>query len=187
VAPGSPAQGTQTLNSTIQIPTLPRPPRMAEARDVPALAALYALAARSAGPAAYSAEQTEAWARFADDAGGFAAYVLDAQTWVLDDETAARPIAFCGVQRHGAEVAEVKSLYVHPQWQGQGLASALLAHALQAARAQGVQHFHAWATVFSRPVFARAGLALLREVDADFAGMRFVRYRVGNAPENGQP
>jgi len=98
--------------------------------------------------------------------------VLTATTWLVED--AAGALGFCGVDAQG----EVRSLYVRAAATRQGLGSALLAHALGAARAQGQSGFAAWVTPFSLPVFGRAGFALLRTVREPFQGVMFERYRV---------
>lgn len=54
----------------------------------------------------------------------------------------------------------------------------MLAPRLATARSQGVQHFAAWVTPFSRPVFDRAGFVLVRTSTESFNGVLFERYRV---------
>jgi putative acetyltransferase len=146
--------------------------RLATVADVPALAVLYADSARELGPQVYSAQQVIAWQCFAQDAPAFADYVLQARTWMSED--AAGPLGFCGIDAAG----EVRSLYVRAQATRRGLGSALLAHALAAARQQGQSGFAAWATPFSLPVFCRAGFSQVRTVREPFQGVMFERYRV---------
>jgi len=148
------------------------PWRLATAADLPALAQLYAQCARQLGSLVYSPEQVVAWQSFAQDAPGFADYVLGATTWLTDDELG--PLGFCGVDAQG----EVRSLYVRVSAVRQGLGTALLQQALHGARQQGLSSFVAWATPFSLAVFYRAGFALLRTVREPFQGVMFERYRV---------
>ncbi|MCU0967654.1 MAG: GNAT family N-acetyltransferase [Rubrivivax sp.] len=153
------------------------PPRRALAADVPSLAALYVDCARRLGPRVYSREQVDAWARFGEDRAAFGAYVLGAETWLIDD--ASGPLGFCGVGPGPApDVGEVRSLYVRADRHGQGLGSGLLAHALTSARARGVGRFGAWATPFGRPVFERAGFVLVEVRREDFQGVGFDRLRL---------
>lgn len=147
--------------------------RTATPADVPALAALYAEAARVLGPQVYSPAQVAAWASFGTDTPGFRAYVLEAETWVADGPDGA-PEGFCGIGPDG----EVHSLYVRAALTRRGLGTRLLAHALAQARAQGREHFTAWATPFSRPVFVRAGFVLERVVHEPYQGVAFDRYRM---------
>ena len=148
-------------------------PRLAQAADVPQLAALYADAARTLGPGCYSEAQVAAWAGFAADVAAFADYILLARTWIhTDDEQ--RLLGFCGINPTG----EVHSLYVYPGHHRQGLGRRMLLHALEQARADGVQRFAAWVTPLSRPVFLRAGFVQVRTVTEPFNGVLFERYRV---------
>jgi putative acetyltransferase len=149
--------------------------RVATAADVPALAALYRGTALALGPQVYTPAQVAAWARSTDDAERFARYILDATTWIADDE--AGPAGFCGVAMHDA-VGEVHSLYVRAVLTRRGLGSRLLAHALAQARATGVRRFGAWATPFSKPVFERAGFRLERTVAEPYQGVVFERFRM---------
>ena len=150
--------------------------RLAAAADLPALAALYANSARTLGPQVYSAEQVAAWTSFAQDTDAFAGYVLRGQTWLADDEQG--PLGFCGIEADG----EVRSLYVRAAATRQGVGAALLAHALAQARSHGIEHFAAWATPFSLPLFARAGFRRVRTLREPFQGVVFERYRVAIDP-----
>jgi len=152
--------------------------RLATAADVPVLAALYRDTALALGPQVYTAAQVAAWARSTDDAERFARYILDATTWIADDE--AGPAGFCGVSVHDG-VGEVHSLYVRATLTRQGLGSRLLGHALAQARAAGVRRFEAWATPFSKPVFERSGFRLERMVAEPYQGVLFERYRMVTA------
>lgn len=148
--------------------------RLASAADVPALAAIYVDCARALGPQVYTAEQVAAWASFGVDSPAFRQYILGASTWLSVDPVSGAPLGFCGVDAAG----EVHSLYVRPDVTRQGRGTALLAQAMGDARARGVSRFGAWATPFSRPLFERAGLVLVRTVNASYQGVMFERYRV---------
>jgi putative acetyltransferase len=150
--------------------------RAATLADVPVLAAIYVRCALELGPRVYTPQQVAAWAAFGSDAAGFADYVLKAQTRVALDAHG-EALGFCGFSLHEG-VAEVHSLYVRPDRAGQGLGSALLADGLRRAREAGATRFEAWATPFSRPLFARAGLPLKEAVRGEFKGVVFERYRM---------
>jgi putative acetyltransferase len=155
------------------------PYRLAAPADVPGLASLYRATALALGPQVYTPEQVQAWARSTDDAQRFARYILDARTWIAPDADGS-PRGFCGVSVHG-DLGEVHSLYVCADATRRGIGTALLAHALQAARAEGARAFEAWATPFSRPVFERAAFALRDVVTEPYQGVLFERYRMATA------
>lgn len=150
------------------------------------MARLYADCALTLGPQVYSAAQVAAWASFGVDTPAFRQYIFNATTWVAVAPAVDGIAGFCGIDAEG----EVHSLYVHPGLTRQGLGSRLLAYAMAQARAAGVDSFSAWATPFSRPVFARAGLLLVATVAEPYQGVIFERYRVatpaGNTPRKPQ-
>ena len=150
--------------------------RAATAAYVPALARLHAGTARVPGPAVYSALQVDAWVGFGKDTPAFRAYVLDADTW-LALGTDGQAVGFCGVGGQG-DWGEVHSLYVRHGHVRRGLGSRLLGDALMRARRRGQQHFAAWVTPFSRPVFERADIRLVRTVVEPYQDGEFERYRV---------
>lgn len=155
--------------------------RLATAADVPALAEIYAGAARALGPSVYGPEQVAAWAQFGSDTPAFRDYVLKARTWVAEADSGAAPLGFCGIGEDGHDGehhGEVHSLYVRPGHTRQGLGGQLLAHALADARGRGLQHFSAWVTPLSRPLFLRSGFELIETVVAPYEGVLFERYRV---------
>ena len=151
----------------------PRPPTCRRWHEI------YASAARALGPSVYGPEQVAAWAQFGRDTPSFRDYVLKARTWVAKTRPGAAPLGFCGIgeearSRHG----EVHSLYVRPGHTRQGLGALLLAFALADARSRGLQHFSAWVTPLSRPLFLRSGFELIETVIAPYEGVLFERYRV---------
>lgn len=154
--------------------------RRATPADVPALAALYRETALALGPQVYTPAQVAAWARSTDDGEAFACYILEADTWVADAGDGI-PRGFCGVALHDGARGEVHSLYVRAALTRQGLGGALLAHAMEHARAAGARQFEAWATPFSKPVFERAGFRLERVVSEPYQGVVFERYRMATA------
>lgn len=155
--------------------------RLALPSDVPTLAALYAGAARALGSGCYSPEQVAAWASFGADTPAFRDYVLGARTWLALPVSAAdgtgdgdTVLGFCGIDGEG----HVHSLYVRADHNHRGIGTALLAHAMADARQRGLQHFSAWCTPFSEPVFARAGLVVVERPLAEFGGVTFQRCRM---------
>lgn len=130
------------------------------AGDAEALAALTLAAIRGTGLRAYSAAQVEAWsARFS------AARVLEwaarGDTILVAVDANDRPIAYTMLENNG----HLDMLYCHPDHTGQGLGLALLEQAEDATRNQSVTRLFTEASELARPVFARAGYALLHRRD----------------------
>ncbi|HRD83535.1 MAG TPA: GNAT family N-acetyltransferase [Rubrivivax sp.] len=150
--------------------------RLATECDVRALSGLYARAARAAGPAVYDDLQVQAWASFAESGERFRDYVLGARTWVAERE--GRLIAFCGIDQQ----SELRSLYVAPEWQRQGLGRHLLRHVLQDAAAAVGPAVRTWATPLSRPLFESEGFRLVEVRSEPYQGVVFERYRLERRP-----
>lgn len=128
--------------------------------DPGALAALTLAAIRETALRAYSPAQTEAWAarysvqRLLDGAakGDVILVAADARD---------HPLAYTVLEEGG----HLDMLYCHPEHTGKGLGLALLAAAEAAARLQGVTRLFTEASELARPVFERAGYALLHRRD----------------------
>ncbi len=146
--------------------------RKATPADLPALASLYAEAVRSAGPSAYSEEQVEVWAAFADEAEHFRRFVLEPWSLVAEDETG--PVGFTGLAPDG----HVTALYVRSDRMRRGIATALLAAVRDLARQRGIGRLHTEASAISRPVFERAGFRVVEIEMVERRGISFVRYRM---------
>lgn len=93
--------------------------RSVDADDVPRLREIYRSAARHAGAHLYSTVQTDAWESFADELQSFETFVLTPYSLVAEQATVD---AFGGLDDTGY----IRSLYVSPNVQRQGLGSRLL-------------------------------------------------------------
>jgi putative acetyltransferase len=144
--------------------------------DLPLLASIYVRSVRGIGAARYSGEQVAAWSAFGEDRSAFDAWLAgSALLLALDDHEA--PIGFCAVDDAG----HVDALYLLPAHAGRGLGLRLLELALAEARRRGIVSFEAEATLFSRPVFERAGF-VLREVEhSEHRGVAFERFLMRSA------
>lgn len=129
--------------------------------DAPALAALTLAAIVMIGVRGYSLQQVMCWAahhpgapRFLDSAAkGDLILVAVAQ----DGATA----AYALLEREG----HLDMLYCHPDYAGNGFATALLAAIESDARRAGIGRLFTEASELSRPVFERAGFVLLQRRD----------------------
>jgi putative acetyltransferase len=134
--------------------------RPARLDDGPALTAITLAAIRGTAAAAYTPEQVEAWssrvAQSARIAGAFAGDLVQ----VAVDQTDC-PVAYCVMETDG----HLDMLYCHPEHGGRGLGRRLLADAEREASRLGLTRLFTEASELARPVFARAGYALLGRRD----------------------
>lgn len=131
-----------------------RPYREGEAG---AIAAITLAAIRTTGLRAYSPEQVAAWsARFSAQRVLEWAARGDVILVAVDGDE--RPLAYTMLETDG----HLDMLYCHPEHTGRGLALGLLEAAEAAARAQGVTRLFTEASELARPVFERAGYALVK-------------------------
>lgn len=134
-----------------------RPFRPADAEPI---AALTQAAIRETALRAYSQEQVEAWSsRFSS--ARVSEWAARGDTILVAADSSDRPIAYTVLEADG----HLDMLYCHPEHTGKGLALALLEAAETGARAQGVTRLFTEASELARPVFARAGYALLHRRD----------------------
>ncbi|MEM1269331.1 MAG: GNAT family N-acetyltransferase [Bacteroidota bacterium] len=128
--------------------------RPASEADVPAMRAIYRRAVKQLGPVAYTPEQVETWASFADSPVFTRRLAPLATTLVA--EKAGRVAGYASVRDN-----RVSALYVDPDFSRQGLATALLERLLATFPQRPLQ---TEASHFSRSVFERQGFELT-EID----------------------
>jgi putative acetyltransferase len=129
--------------------------------DAPALAELTVAAIAITATRAYSVKQVLSWAARHPGAPRFTESAAKGDTILValaDDDS---PAAYTLMERDG----HIDMLYCHPDHGGKGLASALLAAAEADARLSRITQLYAEASELARPVFERAGFALLHRRD----------------------
>ena len=128
--------------------------------DAEAIAALTLAAIRQTALRAYSSEQVAAWsasyspARLLESAARGDVILVAADA--LD-----HPAAYAVLEADG----HLDMLFCHPSHTARGLGLRLLTEAEVAARKLGVERLYTEASELARPVFARAGYALLHRRD----------------------
>ncbi|NBB24750.1 GNAT family N-acetyltransferase [Porphyrobacter sp. SLTP] len=133
--------------------------------DAEAIAALTLAAIRQTALRAYSPEQVAAWsaryspARLLESAARGDVILVAADA---DD----RPAAYTVLEAEG----HLDMLYCHPAHTERGLGLRLLNEAEEAARKLGVERLYTEASELARPVFERAGYALLHRRDFAIPG-----------------
>jgi putative acetyltransferase len=129
--------------------------------DAPALAELTVAAIAITATRAYSAKQVLSWAARHPGAPRFIASAAKGDTILVAVADDGAPAAYALMEADG----HIDMLYCHPDHGGKGLASALLAAIEADARRVGIVSLHTEASELARPVFERAGFALLHRRD----------------------
>ena len=144
--------------------------RIAEPIDVPQLAALFKATVLQHGPQYYTAPQTAAWAATADDLDRFEKFILGVTTYIAEDES--HILGFAGIDSGG----HVASAYVHHNYLGQGVGSALMAQILDHAERDRLPHLYCEASKFSVGLFTKFGFHLYATEVVERHGVAFERY-----------
>jgi putative acetyltransferase len=140
--------------------------------DVDALIDIFRASVRQVARRDYSEEQVLAWAPDAIDRTGWVEQYASRPAWVAEIED--RPVGFSDLEPDG----HLDMMFVHPDHQGRGVASALLAEVESAARHQGIDCLHTEASITARPFFERRGFQLLAPQTVSLRGQRFINYRM---------
>ena len=140
--------------------------------DAPTLLAIFRDSVRRSAHHAYSPQQLAAWAPDQMDAGAWAERRASRPTWVAEVE--GRVVGFSDLEADG----HLDMLYVMVDFQGRGVASALLDTVLSAARARGLTCVFTEASLTARPFFERRGFRILGEQTVERNGQRLVNVRM---------
>jgi len=122
----------------------------------------------------YTPEQLDAWAPVEADRWRWSQ--LDDQfCFVVECQRVL--VGFAGIRNDGV----LNFLYVHPDFQGRGIATALFKQVERLARKQGLPFVHTVTGSTARGFFEKKGFVLLREVQEIQAGVAFLHYEMAKA------
>jgi putative acetyltransferase len=124
-----------------------------EEAHIPRLLDLFEQSVRRLGPAHYSPEQVEQWARGAHHPG-LASQLREHHGWVIEQDDV--PLGFATLSDDG----HLSLLYVSPDHPRQGLGTLLLERVLAAASQMGLGSLTTEASAFSLALFLRHGFLL---------------------------
>ncbi|MEL6400516.1 MAG: GNAT family N-acetyltransferase [Cyanobacteria bacterium J06607_6] len=144
--------------------------RIAEPTDVPQLATLFKATVLQHGSQYYTAQQTAAWAAAADDRARFQQFILSVTTYLAVNES--NILGFAGISSDGY----VASAYIHHQYLGQGIGSALMAQILDHAERDCLPRLYCEASKFSVGLFIKFGFRLYATEVVERHGVSFERY-----------
>ncbi len=144
--------------------------RTAIESDIPALAKLYSHSVKAIAPGQYSQEQVQVWASFSEETESFRRFILEPTTFVA--EKTLLLLGFSGVTHKG----HIASLYVHGDYNRQGIGSLLLDSVIEYAQINGINQLHSEASEFSKPLFEKFGFSSYATEKVIRNGVLFQRY-----------
>ncbi|MBA8782223.1 GNAT family N-acetyltransferase [Aeromonas caviae] len=142
-----------------------------EEAHIPRLLDLFEQSVRRLGPAHYSPEQVEQWARGAHHPG-LASQLREHHGWVIEQDDV--PLGFATLSDDG----HLSLLYVSPDHPRQGLGTLLLERVLAAASQMGLGSLTTEASAFSLALFLRHGFLLTGLETVERGGVQFIRHRL---------
>ncbi|MEO0538714.1 MAG: GNAT family N-acetyltransferase [Cyanobacteria bacterium P01_A01_bin.123] len=144
--------------------------RLADGSDVPALAQLFKETVLAIAPQKYSPEQTQAWAAFAAAGDPFHRFIVEAITYVAEDNTGIA--GFAGIASDG----HVTATYVRHDRIRQGIGSQLMHHIFEYAKKHHIQRLYSEASEFSLGLFKKFGFQQYDTEVVERHGVTFTRY-----------
>lgn len=142
-----------------------------EEAHIPRLLDLFEQSVRRLGPAHYSPEQVEQWARGAHHPG-LASQLREHHGWVIEQDDV--PLGFATLSDDG----HLSLLYVSADHPRQGLGTLLLERVLAAASQMRLGSLTTEASAFSLALFLRHGFLLTGLETVERGGVQFIRHRL---------
>jgi putative acetyltransferase len=142
------------------------------ASDLDPLIDLFRASVRRVAIRDYSEDQVRAWAPDVVDREAWAARRASRPTWVVEIDGAIA--GFSDLEPDG----HLDNMFVHPDHQGRGVASALLAAVEAEAARLGLGRLFTEASITARPFFERKGFTVIRPQTVSVRGQDFVNYRM---------
>jgi putative acetyltransferase len=140
--------------------------------DIDALIDLFRSSVRIVAGRDYTQDQVTAWAPDEIDRIAWAARCANWQTFVAELQNSL--VGFASVEPDG----HLDMMYVHPEHQGKGIASALLEHVEQFAHRHGLARLYTEASITARPYFEHRGFRLIASQVVSARGQDFINYRM---------
>ena len=138
--------------------------------DLDALIDVFLRAIREVACRDYTSAQIDAWARV--DRGTWSERRLSRPTWVA--EWQGNIVGFTDLEADG----HLDMMFVHPDYQGLGIATALLCTVEQAARHQGLIRLFTEASLTARPFFERRGFVVLASQQVSHHGQVLTNFQM---------
>jgi putative acetyltransferase len=138
--------------------------------DLDAVITIFERAVREVASAHYTPAQIDAWAH--TERKEWRKARLSRPTWIA--EMSGEPVGFSDLEEDG----HLDMMFVHPAFQGQGIASALLNTVESAARKQSLTMIYTEASLSARPFFERRGFAVITQQTVKCRGQKLANFRM---------
>ena len=135
--------------------------------DIDAVIDIFQRAVREVASRDYAAGHVAAWS--AVDRAEWAEWRLTRPAWVA--RVGGRPAGFADLEPDG----HLDMMFVHPEFQRIGVATALLGHLEDYAERQGLRTLHAEVSITGQPFFLRRGFRAVRPDPIVIDGLSFAR------------
>ena len=146
--------------------------RVRRESDTAELAEIFRRSVREVASRDYHPAQIEAWVQVADENAAWSERLSARQVWVAERDGRVAGFIQLDPPDH------IDLTYVHPAYQRQGVATALLATVEAAARVNGVRALHLEASITSRPFFAARGFETITPQLVSVGGQEFLNFRM---------
>ena len=140
--------------------------------DVPAIIDLFGRSIRESAVRDYSAEQISVWAPQNPDIAAWENRLSKGVVLVFLQKD--RMAGFVRME----DSAHLDLLYVHPEFQRQGVARALFEQVLKWAAGQGATHLIADVSITARPFFERMGFRVIESQTIERRGVQLRNYKM---------
>ena len=140
--------------------------------DLEMVVALFERSVREIASHDYSSAQISAWAPQAPDWPAWSQRLSEGTTFVFERKD--QIVGFARIEDNG----NLDLLYVHPEFQRQGVARALFERVLVWAKSQGIRRFTSDVSVTARPFFEQIGFRMVRPQVVERRGVSFQNFRM---------
>jgi len=146
--------------------------RPAQPGDVPQIAELFHRTVREVNAADYTPGQIEVWAGEAPEPEKWAARLSVKTTFVCEVDGRIRGFA------EFEDTGHIDAVYVHADFQVQGVATRLLRQIEAEAARLGLDRLFTEASITARPFFEARGFTVLEAQEVWYRGCRFTNFRM---------
>lgn len=140
--------------------------------DTSELVALFQASVREIASRDYNPQQIQAWAPDLLDMKAFADRCAMKSTWVAEIDRLI--VGFSDLEADG----HIDMLYVHPAFERQGVARALLEHIENVARSKDIERLYTEASITACPVFEALGFTQIAAQTVSVRGECFTNFRM---------